>query len=98
MLTMAQSLRRPLSRSRIPVSSVQVPMVGPAPPEFAGRLRSLSQTEQWVVVGHQHQGIGNDPVMPADNAFDEVEHAPWIPAGEQNGEPGDDHHYEGCDP
>src|SRR5262249_5790041 len=98
MLTTAQSMRRPLSRSRIPVSSVQVPIVAPAPPDWARRLRSLSQTERWVVVGDQHQGIGSDPVVPTDNAFDEVEHALWVPAGEQNGEPGEDHDHEGCDP
>src|SRR6476469_6778414 len=41
------------------------------------------EPERRVPVGDQHEGVGDDPVVPTDDALNKVEHAPRVPAGEQ---------------
>src|SRR5260370_30387594 len=47
-----------------------------------------------VPVGHQDEGVGEDPVVPADDALHELEQAPGVVPAEQDGEPGDNHHHD----
>src|SRR5690348_4471414 len=58
---------------------------------------SGTQPKWWVLVSDQDKCVGNDPVVPADNALDEMEHSPGIVPSEQDGEPCDDHRHDRCD-
>src|SRR5207302_10829154 len=62
------------------------------PPTGAAPCRSRREPERWIPIGDQEEGVGNDAVVPADHALDELEKSPGIPAGEQDGEPRDDRH------
>jgi hypothetical protein len=52
-----------------------------------------AQPKRRVLVGDQDERVGNDPVVPADDALHEIKHSPRVVPGEQDGEPGDYHHH-----
>ena len=54
---------------------------------------SRRQSEGWIPVCYQDEGITNHPIVPANHTLHEVEHATWIPAGEKDSEPRDDHDH-----
>ena len=56
--------------------------------------RSWRQPERRVPVRDQGERVADDAVVPAENAFDEAEHAARIAASEHYGEPGRDHDEE----
>ena len=55
----------------------------------------LAQAEWWIAIGHQQKCVGSHPQIPATDPDDEVEDAPRVSTGRQNGEPGRDHCKEG---
>src|ERR1700722_20689292 len=55
---------------------------------------SWCQPEGRVPIRDQGERVGDDAVVPAENAFDEAEYAARVEAGEQDGEPGHDHYEE----
>src|SRR5262249_27793868 len=62
-------------------------------------LRPISrlQPKGRVAIRNQDERIRQHPVVPADHAFDEVEQAARVNAGEQDREPDEDDHEEGGD-
>jgi arsenite methyltransferase len=59
----------------------------------ARKTGSRAEPEGRVPVDHEDEGIRDDAVRPAKDPEDEVEQAPWIAAGEEDREPGDDHRH-----
>src|SRR6266536_2546949 len=59
----------------------------------ANALASLRAQPKWrVLVGDQDDRVGDNPVVPADDALHEIKQASGVVPGEQDGEPGEDHH------
>src|SRR5918995_3106841 len=50
------------------------------------------EAERRVPVGDEQERVRRDAQAPAHDAGHEIEHPALVPAGEQDGEPGDDHH------
>src|SRR5207244_1107727 len=60
-------------------------------------MRSRSQSKWRVLVGDEYECIGDDTVVPASDALQGVEEAPWVAGGEEDREPGDDDRDDGAD-
>ena len=61
---------------------------------WPGRPGSWCQSEGRVLICDQDERVGDDAVVPAEDAFDEGEYAARVTAGEQDSEPGHDHREE----
>jgi hypothetical protein len=53
-----------------------------------------SQPKRRVLVGDQDERVGDDPVVPANDALHKIKHPFRIKPGEQDSEPGDDHNHD----
>src|SRR5437588_9128145 len=53
-----------------------------------------AQPKRWVPISDQEDRVGSDPAIPTDDALHELEYPPRIVPGEQDGEPGDNHHHD----
>src|SRR5262249_15514746 len=101
----SSQLERPASvppttpRTRPTVAPREVP-AGVAGVEDMGEpfaRASGRQAERRVPVGDEQERVRRHAQAPANDADDEVEHALRVPPGDQDGEPGDDHHDDDCD-
>jgi hypothetical protein len=60
-------------------------------------LELRGEAEGRVPVGGQGDGVGKDAVVPPEHSLHKVENALWVPGGEKDREPSDDHCYYGGD-